>query len=257
MALTRCLQHSEFHARLCQRVAHPQLLDPREPWTDADRYARLRAAEGPPPAVDTPGSRRASALIQPMLQVLRAGPRRVLDIGCDDGSVLDALATHWQVECAVGVDTRAGAIGRASRLHPAHCFYCLDATADAATHLFEDVDTVVLSMVLHHLTAEQRDRLRRRLQQAPRLRWVLVREHDCDAPGWRDFLEVVHGLYALHEDPTFVDHYHADFQSKTQWVGWGATIGRCVRSTSSESRRGADGRFRNPTRSFCALFQTS
>ncbi len=253
MALRRCLHHPEFHARLCQRVSHPELLDPADTCTDAERYQRLRNAE--PPRDSVPNAKRARALIQPMLAALPRGPRRVLDIGCDDGSVLHALAEHWNVNYACGVDTRQTVIHRAAEAFPSLTFTCADATAEESAGLFTDVDTVVLSMVLHHMTEEQRRRLRDRLRAAPQLQWLLIREHDCDSPQWHDFLEVVHGLYAVHEDPMFVDSYNADFQSKAEWIEWGRGIADMVRATNSESKKhGSGGRYGNPTRSFCVVF---
>ncbi len=245
------MHDSEFYARVCQRVSHPHILDPHQDWTDAERYQRLRELE--PYRETTPSTSRARTLVQPMLKVLWTGPRRILDIGCDDGSLLSALATHWKVERADGVDTRRTVIERASEAFPSMSFHCMDATASDAASLFAEVDTVILSMVLHHMTSDQREALRVRLRSAPRLRWVLLREHDCDSPQWRDFLEVVHGLYAIHEDHAFVDTYHAEFQTKEEWRQWASTLGTVVKTTDSNSPRIDSGRFINPTRSFCML----
>jgi SAM-dependent methyltransferase len=87
--------------------------------------------------------------------------RRVLDIGCGGGALLDYLRRHMGVE-VIGVDKK-----------PGHATDVPIVAADATTDLLPEADVAVSSLVAHHLTPEQNIALIRNVGRSCR-RFVIL-----------------------------------------------------------------------------------
>lgn len=90
------------------------------------------------------------SFLDTMLTMVRPiAPRRLLEVGCGDGYVLDFLSRHLTPARAVGVDLSTDVVSRAKRCYPHLAFgagsaYCLPYAA-------RSFDLVVVSEVLEHL----------------------------------------------------------------------------------------------------------
>jgi len=87
--------------------------------------------------------------------------RRVLDIGCGGGALLDYLRRRMGVE-VIGVDRK-----------PGHTADVPIIAADATTDLLPEADVAVSSLVAHHLTPEQNIALIRNVGRSCR-RFVIL-----------------------------------------------------------------------------------
>jgi SAM-dependent methyltransferase len=87
--------------------------------------------------------------------------RRVLDIGCGGGALLDYLRRRLGVE-VIGVDRK-----------PGHTADVPIVAADATTDLLPEADVAVSSLVAHHLTPEQNIALIRNVSRSCR-RFVIL-----------------------------------------------------------------------------------
>jgi SAM-dependent methyltransferase len=87
--------------------------------------------------------------------------RRVLDIGCGGGALLDYLRRRMGVE-VIGVDPK-----------PGHTRDVPIIAADATTDLLPEADVAVSSLVAHHLTPEQNIALIRNVSRSCR-RFVIL-----------------------------------------------------------------------------------
>jgi SAM-dependent methyltransferase len=87
--------------------------------------------------------------------------RRVLDIGCGGGALLDYLRRRMGVE-VIGVDRK-----------PGHTADVPIVVADATTDLLPEADVAVSSLVAHHLTPEQNIALIRNVGRSCR-RFVIL-----------------------------------------------------------------------------------
>jgi ubiquinone/menaquinone biosynthesis C-methylase UbiE len=89
-------------------------------------------------------------------QVAADEPASVLELGCGTGSLTLRLADALPGSHIVGVDLDPDALARARAKDPAGRIDWLQATATALSIAERSFDRVVASLVLHHLTTEEK-----------------------------------------------------------------------------------------------------
>ena len=262
------LADREFRQRLRHRLEttlfHRSITD--EEWqklntlpNDATRFTWLRLHVPQSPTTDLERQQRARQLMTPVIRDLPPTPSQFVDIGCDEGDLTAVLKTHWPESEVVGVDVRRSALERAQARYPQCKFQWMDRTTMQLEGVVVAPDAVfVCSMSLHHMTPDQRQRLYAQMR-GHRL-WV--REHDCANGQWKDWLDMVHGLYALSmsdppEDGSFLETGVAQlhYQSRRGWMkewcqaGWSSVVEFAHHPPSVHDR--------NPTNAFWVCLQKS
>lgn len=132
-----------------------------------------------------------------------------LDVGCNEGSITDAVGAHLGARAVHGCDVQAPTTPAAQRQF---AFTLLD-QRDPYRLPYADrsQDVVTAFMSLHHI--EQVHRTLGEIHRVLRDDGLLVvREHDCTPPELALLLDLMHGFYAMvwadpPEMPDFVTHY--------------------------------------------------
>lgn len=137
----------------------------------------------------TEANARFSALVA---DLLLPGDRRILDIGCGDGTYTAELLRRPETGCAVGIDPASAAIERARRLYgstdPRLSFRACTA-ADLLTEA-DRYDVAILRGVIHHVSDPAAE-IRTSLELA---RSVVLLEPN----GWNPGLKLLERLSPYH-----------------------------------------------------------
>lgn len=156
-------------------------------------------------------SRRIAERVNTVAHVLRyirydhRNIRRVVDIGCDDGSIVHAIGERF------GLDRR-NTIGVDINEEPPAAPITYVKAVEGRPYDIEDgsVDLVTMFVTLHHVKSRAHiESVKKMLRRGGLL---IIREHDCGSdPYLRDYLDVIHGLSEIVSKGTGYDEFHGDY----------------------------------------------
>jgi SAM-dependent methyltransferase len=164
------------------------------------------------------GANRARNIVSQLPQNFH--PKRILDIGCSDGSITSSL----RFELGISRSNTYAVDVRDIRLKTYQNDFEFHQLAQGDNLPFETgtFSLVTAIMSLHHVSnfEEMVTEVLRVLEPGG---YFVLREHDCSIPNFDIVLDIMHGLFCLvwsHplEDPDFIVNYTANYQSRESWL---------------------------------------
>lgn len=175
------------------------------------------------------GANRARYIVSQLPQNFH--PKRILDIGCSDGSITSSLRSEFGISRSntYAVDVRDIRLKTYQNDFEFHQLTQGD-NLPFKTGTFSLVTAI---MSLHHVSnfEEMVIEVLRVLEPGG---YFVLREHDCSIPNFDIVLDIMHGLFCLVwsqplEDPDFIVNYTANYQSRESWLSLLKKVGfTCV-----------------------------
>nr|QBK86698.1 MAG: mRNA capping enzyme [Marseillevirus LCMAC103] len=195
-----------------------------------------------PPTGAPPSGGRAASRVKDIAAMLRPSVGRVasyLDVGCNEGGITQAFASHVKAATCVGTDMFLAAGHAPAEKGAAACTYVVNTAAELK---FDDssVDIMTAFVALHHFSDVDAmlGEMRRVLAPGGVL---VVREHDCNSRGFHLFLDFVHRLYhhVFEAVPELAPDSSVDAAAYHSIADWVAILGRHGFRTSEPDWRAA------------------